>query len=94
MEIEQVGVHDNFLELGGDSVLATKIVSRIYDAFLIKLPLSSLFRKPTVSDLVEELHKSVASEELEQRAQFSLMVANLSDEEISRMITEQDTGDH
>ena len=94
LEIEQVGVHDNFLELGGDSVLATKIVSRIYDAFLIKLPLSSLFRKPTVSDLVEELHKSVASEELEQRAQFSLMVANLSDEEISRMITEQDTGDH
>jgi len=94
LEIEQVGIRDDFLELGGNSILGTRIVSRIYDAFLIKLPLSSLFRKPTLSGLVEELHKSAAPEELEQRAQFSLMLANLSDEEVSRMVTEQNTGDH
>ena len=29
LEIERVGIHDNFYELGGDSILATQLVSRI-----------------------------------------------------------------
>ncbi|MEH2349574.1 MAG: SDR family oxidoreductase [Nostoc sp.] len=46
--IEQVGIYDNFLELGGDSLLATQIISRLYKNFDVELPLHSLFEIPTI----------------------------------------------
>jgi acyl transferase domain-containing protein len=49
----QVGIHDNFFALGGHSVLATKIISRLSKAFQIELPLLSLYESPTVAGLAE-----------------------------------------
>ena len=53
--IEQIGVHDNFYELGGDSLLATQAVFRLREAFELDLPLRSLFETPTVAGLAEAI---------------------------------------
>ena len=56
--IEQVGIHDNFFDLGGHSLLVTKVISRVREAFSVELPLRSLFSSPTVADsaqLIETL---------------------------------------
>ncbi|NET25242.1 non-ribosomal peptide synthetase, partial [Okeania sp. SIO1I7] len=53
--IKQVGIHDNFFELGGHSLLATQVVSRVRQILSIELPLQSLFEKPDIASLAQEL---------------------------------------
>ena len=53
--IEQIGVQDDFFDLGGDSLLIAQIVSRIQRAFGIEIAPYVLFEKPTVAELTEHL---------------------------------------
>jgi acyl carrier protein len=53
LELEQVGVHDHFLELGGDSLLATRILSRVVKTFRVELSIQALLAAPTVAQMAE-----------------------------------------
>jgi acyl carrier protein len=60
--VDQVGIHDRFFELGGDSLLASRVISRVVDVFLIEIPLRSLFETPTVADMAEVVERSLAKQ--------------------------------
>lgn len=47
-DIERIGIDDNFFFLGGDSLLGTRLASRINTAFEIDLDIGELFREPTI----------------------------------------------
>jgi amino acid adenylation domain-containing protein len=47
------GIHDNFFQLGGHSLKATLLVSRIHRDLDIKVPLAEIFKSPTVAQLAE-----------------------------------------
>lgn len=60
--LNRVGRFDNFFGLGGDSLLATMVVSRIRESFQIELPLESVFRKSTLSDLATAIEEMLLAE--------------------------------
>jgi acyl carrier protein len=51
LETERVGVEDDFFELGGDSIAATQLISRINDAFAVNLSLGAVFDSPTIAQM-------------------------------------------
>ena len=53
LDCEQVGVRDNFFEIGGSSLLAFRLIGAIEDSFGKKLPLSALLQAPTIEQLAK-----------------------------------------
>jgi thioesterase domain-containing protein/acyl carrier protein len=56
-----VGINQNFFELGGDSLLATRLFARIEKAFKAKIPLGTLFKAQTIAELAGLLRVPGAS---------------------------------
>jgi len=52
-----VGIYDDFFELGGDSMLAIRLISGIKEKFGRQLPLTSLLDKPTIHQIAEALDR-------------------------------------
>jgi acyl-CoA synthetase (AMP-forming)/AMP-acid ligase II/acyl carrier protein len=64
LEVDAVGIHDHFLDLGGDSLLAVRIMAVIADRLGMELGAESLFEQPTVAELAtafdnQGIHASV-----------------------------------
>jgi amino acid adenylation domain-containing protein len=49
--VEQIGIDDNFFQLGGHSISAAILLSRIHKEFSVKLSLVELFKRPAVKGL-------------------------------------------
>ncbi|HEY0607280.1 MAG TPA: phosphopantetheine-binding protein, partial [Herpetosiphonaceae bacterium] len=65
--LERVGVQDNFFEIGGHSLLAVQIVSRMRRAFRADLTLRAVFQAPTIAGLAALLDQSqTALDELDE----------------------------
>lgn len=59
LKLQEVGIHDDFLAVGGHSLAATVIAARLQGELGGKIPLSLLFRHPTIAGLAEVLSREV-----------------------------------
>jgi len=68
LAVREVGVHDDFLELGGDSLSAIRIVNRVNRAFGMEFSVRVIFDAPTVADMADAVSLGLArgSEEQQQ----------------------------
>ncbi|HEX6861716.1 MAG TPA: FkbM family methyltransferase, partial [Thermoanaerobaculia bacterium] len=58
LQRDRVGVHDNFFDLGGQSLLLLQVHTRVREAFASDVSVLDLFQHPTVSALAELLTRS------------------------------------
>ena len=86
LEVERVGVLDNFFDLGGHSLKATQVIARLRTAFRVAMPLKSLFESPTIEGLALAITGSQAeSAGGEHVGRLLAEMENLSEEEAQRL---------
>jgi acyl carrier protein len=59
--VQDAGPDDDFFELGGDSLVATRLVARLRERLGIAVPLLAVFENPTAADLALELEQTRAA---------------------------------
>jgi acyl transferase domain-containing protein/acyl carrier protein len=91
--IEPVGVQDNLFDLGGDSLLAVQITSRVREALRVEVAVRAVFENPTIAGLVESIEQSRrdADADSERLAEVLDMVEELSEEELLAMLSEHES---
>ena len=60
LSLDQVGIDDRYVDLGGDSLIAAVIFSRIEAEFGVHLPMVTLDSAPTIADLAARIDVVVA----------------------------------
>ncbi|BAY26129.1 amino acid adenylation domain protein [Calothrix sp. NIES-2100] len=55
LDIEPVGIYDNFFDLGGHSLLMVQLLSRIEKTMQIELPLSYVIKEPTIAGFIKAI---------------------------------------
>ena len=60
--IESIGIYDNFLELGGHSLIAIQVISRLRQTFQVNLSLSLVLMAPTISELAIAVEIAIIDE--------------------------------
>lgn len=78
--VERVGLHDNFFALGGDSLLATRMMSRLRRNFQVEMSLESIFKDPTLAGQASIVEKTVLEG-----------IENLTEEEASILLGDKNT---
>ena len=87
LKVERVGRHDNFFDLGGHSILLTRVHARLAEMFPGKVSIVDLLQHPTVSALAAHLngrsHDGIQTTDLRGRAQQQRLARQRRRERVS-----------
>ncbi|MFI7673411.1 amino acid adenylation domain-containing protein [Actinophytocola sp. NPDC049390] len=76
--VEKVGAHDNFLELGGNSLRGMRAMAQIRGRIDVDVPMRALFSFPVVADLAAEIERILDAE-----------LAEMSDDEVAALLAKE-----
>ncbi len=68
--VERVGIHDNFFEIGGHSLLVMRMAARLRQIFGKELAVVDIFRYPTVEQLAAHLASDPQSKDVEEKTRI------------------------
>jgi acyl carrier protein len=53
--LSRIGIHENFLELGGDSLFAVQVAAHVFDTYGVEMSLEQVFDRPTIAEMAERI---------------------------------------
>jgi amino acid adenylation domain-containing protein len=89
LSLDQVGVHDNFLDLGGHSLAAMRVISQVIQTFRVDLSPKALFDSPTVAEMAVVIEANLTT--LASQDELDRMLTEveaMSNEEAQRVLAE------
>ncbi len=90
--LEKVGIHDNFFDLGGHSLMATQVASRLRDTIQVELPIRTLLTASTVERLANALLEDPEQRErILTTSELFLQIEALSDRHVEAMLAGDET---
>ena len=107
LNLDQVGIHDNFFDLGGHSLLATRFIAQLREQFSVEMPLRILFENPTVEgialamngpdvrkiDADEPALEAMDRDDMDDDDSLLEAMSDLSDDELNALLNEDEDED-
>ncbi|HKV38268.1 MAG TPA: phosphopantetheine-binding protein, partial [Blastocatellia bacterium] len=88
--IEQIGANDDFFNMGGNSLVAIQVISRLRKELELDLPMSALFENPTISSLSAALAAlRVSDDDMSDMEQLLAEVEGLTPEEVAAALAKE-----
>ncbi|WP_194138392.1 non-ribosomal peptide synthetase, partial [Bacillus cereus] len=72
LNVNKIGIYENFFDLGGHSLLATQIVSRLRNILQIEVTVRSIFDAPSIAGLSEKIYALMGVEYKNQIPQTTI----------------------
>ncbi len=73
--VQEIGIHDSFFALGGHSLLVTKVLARVRDAFGVELSLRRAYEAPSIAAMAQMVASALV--DTEDRAEMESLLAEL-----------------
>lgn len=90
LSLDQAGIHDNFFDLGGHSLAASQVISRVIRTFNLELPVKALFDAPTVAEMAAIITQNQATREGDaELAKMLREVEAMTEEEAQKQLAER-----
>lgn len=62
--IKQIGIEDDFFELGGDSLTAVQVINKLRETFQTELPIEAILNTGTIAKLSESVQTTTSSQNI------------------------------
>ena len=86
LRMKGIGIDEAFLDLGGDSLMATRIAGRVGKRLALNIPVNTIFSTQTIAALAEAIAAQRSKQEERDLEDLLAEVESISDEEAARML--------
>ena len=90
--VNDLGINDNFFEVGGDSLIGTQLLFHLRQTFAVDIPIATVFDTPTIGKLVEVIKEkqqaTSTTDELDKLSDLLDQMEELSDGEASILLND------
>jgi hypothetical protein len=93
LSIKPVGVHDRFLDLGGTSLSATRVLSRVFKKYKLEVSIQALFQSPTIAAMANVITQAQSKVNDWALAGILRDLESLSDEQAQKSVDEKNISD-
>jgi acyl carrier protein len=95
IDLERLGIHDNFFDLGGHSLLAVQILSRAREVFQIELPLEVVFSSDlTIATIARAIEQyQIEQADIKEIDAILEELEKLSDDEVRALLVREEERD-